>query len=187
VKYLYKNTVIGFIIFFNLAYCQNLWAKVGISVGSGYGVAEIVPIRLGVQKEFEKKWLSPEHWPIEGYWEASVYSLNGRAGSNPSSNHRLTAGALAGVFRFLREKQLMQGWPYFEIGIGASYLSKKEIGGKNLGIHFQFEDRVGVGLRFGEKRQYDIGYKFFHFSNAYLGRCNHGLNLHMIVLGYWFH
>jgi len=161
-------------------------AKGGLSLSTGYGAAHIVPLRLGIQKNFTKSWNEETDWPIGGYWEGSLYHKNGNYGSKPSSNKRLNAVALAGVVRFERAQQLMIGWPYVELGVGISWLSRKEIGGRDLGMHFQFEDRFGVGVRFGQHRQYDIGYKAVHFSNAYIGPCNHGINLHIITLGYWF-
>ncbi len=162
------------------------WADKGISLSTGYGAAHIVPLRLGFQKTFDKGWNKESSWPISGYWEGSLYHKNGNYGSKPGSNKRLNALALAGVIRFERAQEIVVGWPYVEFGIGLSWLSRKEIGGRDLGMHPQFEDRFGIGVRFGQNREYDIGYKAVHFSNAYIGPCNHGINLHIITLGYWF-
>ena len=161
-------------------------ARTGVSVASGYGAAHIVPLRLGLQREFEKQWRTESTWPITGYWEGSLYSMHGKKGTLPNSHKQLNAGALAAVVRFNRALCTTVGWPYVELGIGLSLLTQKEIGGRNLGMHFQFEDRFGIGVRFGENREYDFGYKAVHFSNAYLGSVNHGINLHLLTIGYWF-
>lgn len=161
-------------------------ARTGVSVASGYGAAHIVPLRFGLQREFEKQWRSKSTWPITGYWEGNLYAMHGKAGSLSNSHRQLQAGALAAVFRFNRALCTTIGWPYVELGIGVSFLTRKEIGGRNLGMHFQFEDRFGIGVRFGENREYDFGYKAVHFSNAYLGTANHGINLHLLTIGYWF-
>lgn len=165
---------------------SNSDARVGVSIASGYGVARIVPLRLGLQKEFEKQWRTDRTWTISGYWEGSLYSLHGKRGLAPNSHKQLAASALAGVFRFNRAECTVLGWPYIELGVGLSFLTRKEIGGRKLGTHFQFEDRFGIGVRFGENREYDFGYKAIHFSNAYLGPVNNGINLHLLMLGYWF-
>ncbi len=181
-----------FTIIFVITGCSNTLADIetyprfGGSIASGYGAAHIVPLRLGMQKEFEKHWWTDRTWPISGYWEGSLYTLHGKKGPLPNSHHHLDAAALAAVFRFDRAESTVIGWPYLEVGIGLSLLTQKEIGGRNLGMHFQFEDRFGLGVRFGEDREYDIGYKAVHFSNAYLGSSNHGINLHLLMLGYWF-
>lgn len=112
--------------------------------------------------------------------------MHGKKGPLPNSHQQLNAGALAAVVRFNRALCTTIGWPYVELGIGLSLLSQKEIGSRNLGMHFQFEDRFGIGVRFGENREYDFGYKAVHFSNAYLGSVNHGINLHLLTIGYWF-
>lgn len=169
-----------------LMVCTGLGATEGISLGSGYGTAKIVPIRIGVQKTFDRHWQTESNWPIGGYWEGSVYQLQGRKGSDRQSHKSLTALAIAGAFQFERKTPFSIGWPYIELGIGLSWLSKKEIGGRELGIHFQFEDKIGIGIRFGEKREYDLSYKAIHFSNAYIGSVNHGINLQILTLGYWF-
>jgi lipid A 3-O-deacylase len=166
---------------------MSLHAEQGASVASGFGAAKIIPIRFGVQKSFDKQWAKENEWPVSGYWEGSVYSMKGQRGQAPDSHNRLEAVAVAGVFRFQRVTKTILGWPYIDIGLGLSWLSRKEIGGRKLGMHFQFEDRIGIGVRWGEKRQYDIGYRAVHFSNAYIGSYNNGINLHLLVLGYWFH
>lgn len=176
---------VAILVFFSLG-CSNIEARTGISIASGYGAAHIVPIRLGVQKSFEKHWWQDTAWPLGGYWEGSFYAMNGKAGPLSRSHKHLIAAAIAGVFRFERACVTRIGWPYVELGIGLSWLNHKEIGGRDLGIHFQFEDRIGIGVRFGANRQYDVGYKAIHFSNAYIGPSNHGINLHVLMLGYWF-
>ncbi len=178
--------ILGILWVFSLSFCNLAWARAGISFASGYGAAEIIPIRLGFQQEFNQQWRAESDWPIGAYWEGSFYQMRGKRGSLPGSHNRLEAVALAGVFRFERAKESVLGWPYVELGIGLSWLSRKEIGGRDLGIHFQFEDRFGLGVRFGENREYDVGYKVIHFSNAYIGPSNHGINLHLLTIGYWF-
>jgi len=177
---------LGIIIIFSNLFSSNLWASLGVSFGSGYGAAHIVPLRIAFQKEFDKHWNLNSHWPVSAYWEASVYNMNGKRGLLPNSHKHLMAGALAAAFRFERVQETILGWPYVELGLGLSGLSRKEIGGRKLGMHVLFEDKFGLGLRFGEKREFDFGYKAIHFSNAYIGTYNHGINLHLLVLGFWF-
>lgn len=160
--------------------------KYGVSLSSGHGSAEITPIRIGIQKYWKQEWLRSCPWSFRGYWEASLYYMNGRHGSMEASNSNLQALALAGVLRYESNAPILHLWPFFDVGIGASYLSKSSIGDRRLGIHYQFEDRLGVGVRFGHNKQYELGYRFIHFSNAFMAWYNHGINLHTIVLGYWF-
>lgn len=170
-----------------MVFASSAAAQWGGSIASGYGAANIVPIRIGVQKMFTKRWREDSCWPVYGYWEASVYAMNGKKGVEPNSNKRLMATALAAVARMERGTPFSFGHPYVELGFGGSWVNKTEIGGRDLGIHFQFEDRLGLGVRFGQHQEYDIGYKAIHFSNAYIGPSNHGINLHVLNIAYWFH
>lgn len=158
----------------------------GVSIASGYGVSRLVPIRLGLQQSFGQQWHRRALWPIGGYWEASFYQMKGRKGPKCNSHRRMSAAAFAAVFRFEDPEPFLCVCPYLDIGVGLSYVGKKEIGGRELGIHFQFEDRLGLGFRFGDQKQYDLSYRATHFSNAYLSTKNDSFNLHLIVLGYWF-
>lgn len=167
----------------------------GVSVASGVGVRQIIPVRLGIQQSFGRQ-LCPRNtacWPVSGYWEGSFYRLQGgKRGPILPSHREMSIVALAGVFRMGPKEPICDGlaaWdvsPYVDVGVGISWVSRKEISGRELGIPFQFEDRIGFGCRFGNKKQYDISYRAVHFSNAYLGKKNHGINLHLLVLGYWF-
>jgi lipid A 3-O-deacylase len=186
-KYLFTAFLISFIP--SIAHAEQ-----GVSIASGYGTSSTIPLRIGIQQGFNHAWCKKSHFHITGYFEASVYSLHSKRRPRPdfisihgSSNRNMNAAALAGVMR-IESKEALLGkmLPYLDIGFGLGYVSKKEMGGRKLGIHFQFEDRLGVGFRFGEKRQYDLCYRAVHISNAYLGQQNDGFNLHLIVLGYWF-
>ncbi len=166
---------------------SHSWAGTGISMASGYGVAHSIPFRIGAQQEFSKHWCTDSSWLIGGYWEGSFYNLSAHNRNLSSFSHKhVNIGALAAVARLERKQRVQWGWPYLEIGFGASLITHKEFGGRKLGTHFQFEDRIGVGIRFGENREYDVGYKAIHFSNAYIGSYNHGINLHVLMIGYWF-
>jgi hypothetical protein len=49
-----------------------------------------------------------------------------------------------------------------------------------------FEDRLGLGILLGSSQSIEIGYRLVHYSNAYLAQKNQGLNLHLLIIGYWF-
>lgn len=160
-------------------------ATEGLSIGTGFGAARIVPVRVAFQKTWDKRWNLNSHWPVSGYWEVSGYTMNAHQYTTRSPKH-LHAFASAFAFRFEKEESFMLGWPYVELGFGLSWLNKKEIGGRKLGMHVLFEDKFGLGIRFGQDKQYDISYKAIHFSNAYIGSVNNGINLHMLIFGFWF-
>ncbi|MDP1996021.1 MAG: acyloxyacyl hydrolase, partial [Gallionella sp.] len=45
---------------------------------------------------------------------------------------------------------------------------------------------VGVGARFGDRRQFDLGYRFQHLSNGGIKKPNQGINFNQIRFAYHF-
>ena len=74
--------------------------------------------------------------------------------------------------------------PFFEIGIGAHYLSEKQVGPKTFSTHFQFGDHIGLGLRFKGLLDYKLAYSFQHLSNGGIDSPNPGINFHLLRLGF---
>ncbi len=181
--YLFTFFILSFL---NFILSDLSYASYGLSASTGSGCHRIFPLRIGIQKEFDCYFRTERSWLSTGYWEASAYSLKGSKKRWPGCNDRLAAFAFAGVLRFERKEPICCVWPYVDVGVGLSYVNKKEMCKRELGIHFQFEDRLGLGIRFGECRQFELGYRVVHFSNAYLSKQNASINLHLIVLGYWF-
>ena len=70
---------------------------------------------------------------------------------------------------------------FFEFGIGANYFDQKRIhSNKSVGTHFEFGDLIGLGVKFGEKDQFEIGYRLIHYSNAGISSNNPGINFHQV-------
>ncbi|MFC3093959.1 acyloxyacyl hydrolase [Alteromonas sediminis] len=65
---------------------------------------------------------------------------------------------------------------YAEAGIGISLLDDTQFAGKNVSTHYQFEDRLGIGYRFGEQLSHSLALRYFHYSNAGFKRPNPGLD-----------
>lgn len=77
--------------------------------------------------------------------------------------------------------------PYFELSIGLSYLSNTRFAGRNLGMHFAFQDRGGIGILMGNKEQFSLGAHIVHYSNASLSSHNSGITIPLMIdLGYKF-
>lgn len=80
------------------------------------------------------------------------------------------------------------GWrPYAEGAIGVHFISDTHVNaGRDMGSAFQFGDHLGVGLMFGNKGQFDLGYRFQHLSNADIKSPNDGTNFQQIRFAYLF-
>lgn len=159
--------------------------KRGASISYGIGVAGLRVCRVSLQKYWNTTWRFQYSPSLQGYWDISIYNMH--RVPKDIYNNKLTVVALAPVFRFYRLTSVLPAKNiYVECAIGVAQFSKRSIGTRELGTNFQFEDRLGFGMQFGKRNQYDIGYRVLHFSNAYLGKKNHGINLQMLYFNYWF-
>jgi len=100
-------------------------------------------------------------------------SINVWEYGNPSRYDSNFVLAFSPVFRHTFYENL-HGEAYGEFGIGVSLLDDTRFAGKDISTHFQFEDRLGLGYRFGQSRQYAVTLRYFHYSNGGLKSPNPG-------------
>lgn len=68
--------------------------------------------------------------------------------------------------------------PYIEAGIGVAVFSRTRVEDNNIGQAFQFEDRLGFGLRFAGG--HEVGIRATHYSNAGISSNNDGVESYSI-------
>ncbi len=152
--------------------------RVSIGVGGNYIDYDLYSARLGVQWLWDTPLWQWRNWQLGGYWEASYHYLR-IPEPEPHLNKDMHIWAITPVFVFAPRPQ--GDWsPYAELAIGAAYLSDKELAGRTTGSRYQFEDRIAVGMRFGEAQQYDVNLRFLHYSNAKLEAPNPGYDVFML-------
>lgn len=170
--------------------CTSAFASMGVAFSSGQGIREIIPYRLSVSWDQGSIWRDEATWGLNLIWENSFAIWNGptHADLGPDRITDLNAATSGPMFRWQRREPIgvFHFTPYTELGVGLSWLSKTEIEGRMLSLHFQFEDKFGVGTRFGNKQQYDVSVRAYHYSNASIKRPNSGVNLAMVSFGLWF-
>lgn len=71
--------------------------------------------------------------------------------------------------------------PYIDVSIGVTYRNQTRLGGRNMGIHFAFEDRAGAGIVFGRKQEWSMGIQALHFSNCHLSNYNAGITFPIML------
>jgi hypothetical protein len=105
---------------------------------------------------------------------------------NSNVYHALNIYSIAPVIRYTFTKRGPFS-PYLDLSIGASWLSKTRLANKNYGIHFAFQDRIGVGALFGPTQQVALGIHGVHYSNAHLAKRNSGITIPVVLdLSYRF-
>ena len=105
---------------------------------------------------------------------------------NSTNNSTLNIYSAAPVVRYSFKKRGPVS-PFLELSIGVSYLNQTRIADRNLGIHFAFQDRLGIGAFLGKSEQFSIGINAIHYSNAHLAHYNAGITIPLLIdIGYRF-
>lgn len=182
------------------AYAQEY----GVGLGVGFHTSNMIAYRLTFQK-------TAYYYPIRGVWQGALNWIQGRGnnnsqcvsnvqdrgaivaannlcqnGNNCGNSNNLYGGSIAHVVSFSKRCSDLYLVPYGEAGLGVALFNKNHVRDRRLGSNALFEITLGLGFRFGPLEQFDFGYKFIHFSNAYLARPNDGLNFNFITFSYWF-
>jgi hypothetical protein len=155
------------------------FASDGVSFELGKGVGESAEMwRVGVTRNWSKKWLETGNWHLGGYWEAQFGQWSG------ADKRTINDLGITPVFRF-QQTELSKIAPYAEAGIGVHVITPTLLDdNRHFGGAFQFGDHVGAGLRFGPKGKYDLGMRFQHLSNGGLKKPNNGINFTQIRFMY---
>ena len=140
--------------------------------------------RIGVQWDWSKRWALGSNWHIGGYWDLALGYW-----SNDSRNRTHDSITDLGFTPVFRLQQTNPGAvaPYLEAGVGFHLLSHTSVSPqRRFSTAFQFGDHLGLGLRFGPRHAFDLGYRYQHLSNAGIKRPNQGLNFHQVRFQYHF-
>lgn len=166
-----------------LLFSGNVWAVDGISLELGNGDQTDV-VRAGAIWNFDRQWFTEGDWLVSGYWEATAGSWKGR--SAVGNNQTITDLGITPVFR-LQQKTPSAISPYLEAAIGFHLISPTFVyANRHFGSAFQFGDHIGLGVRFGEQQQFDLGYRYQHLSNGGIKKPNQGINLNQVHFVYHY-
>lgn len=156
--------------------------SLSMEVGNGDDATNMA--RLGLQWDWRKKWFTAGKWFLGGYWDTAIGYWDGDDHEDGSKN--IADLGITPVFR-LQQNNPGKIAPYFEAAIGLHLLSETSINdNRKFGGAFQFGDHLGVGIRFGAKGRYDLGYRFQHLSNGSIQEPDDGINFHQLRFSYHF-
>jgi len=173
--------IVGFLCALLLS--GNVYSVDGLFVEAGSGQLTNAA-RAGAIWNMDRQWFTGGDWQVTGYWEASAATLQGKSSS--ANNQRVTDLSVTPVFR-LQQKDPTSIAPYLEGAIGFHLISPTSLyATRQLGSAFQFGDHIGIGILFGEHKQFELGYRFLHMSNGGIKRPNQGINLNLLHFVYHF-
>ena len=152
----------------------------GWAIAAGTGEESTDRIGASLQWDWARRWFSDGDWYLGGYWELAASYWDGDSGS--SGHGEIAEIGVTPIFLLQRHSPWGSVTPFAEFGIGAHLLSETEIGDLDLSTAFQFGDVIGAGLRFGDHGQYELAYRFQHFSNGGIKGVNSGIDFHVLRL-----
>jgi lipid A 3-O-deacylase len=161
----------------------NAWAVDGVSFELGNGDYTDTA-RIGAIWNWKKQWFTNGNWLVTGFLEASAGSWRGK--SHGGNNQTITDLGITPVFRF-QQKNPSGIAPYLEGAIGFHLISPTYVyATRRFGSAFQFGDHVGFGVRFGDRQQFDLGYRLQHLSNGDIKEPNTGIDIEEVRFAYRF-
>lgn len=137
----------------------------GVTFAVGQTSDSTMTYRLGLESDWDASWWQTSVGRLTGYWDAGYTYWDG---DETSSNHSLSFAPVF-VYEFAGESIK----PYIEAGIGVAAFANTKLESNELGSSFQFEDRIGVGLRFAGG--HEVGIRAIHYSNAGIKQPNDGV------------
>lgn len=147
---------------------QPALADRGFTLELGQSSESEPTYRAGMQFDFGKPiWQSDAGAVVlGGYWDAGLTYWDGIDAFSAT---------LAPMFQLNFPRAMNDVTPFVEAGIGAALFSKTDLApGADIGSTFQFEDRLGVGMRFASGSE--VGVRYYHYSNASIKQPNQGID-----------
>ena len=165
--------------FFALSLCLAAPAKaeyVYLGVGSGVIDTEAKLASLQVSSHADAMTSLLSSYGLKGRLEWSLFAMEGKG----ASTKRSSVFGITPVARYAPKN----GAFFLEIGLGPYWFDERMLSeSEGVGTKFNFGSLLGLGLGFGEKSEFEIGYRLMHFSNAGMSSYNPGVNIHQIRLG----
>jgi len=149
------------------------------SAGARFGAGVGRSTRDFHQADTFVDWSLPWHWDLGKKWDlqSRLDFSSGWVGNTHGNAALGTLGPLLALGR--------QPFPIsVEAGSGPTLISHWDFETRNFGDAVQFTSHIG--LYWDMAKQWRLGYRFQHMSNAGISQNNPGLNLHMLALSYRF-
>ncbi|MGY4494435.1 acyloxyacyl hydrolase [Pseudomonas sp. TE3610] len=125
-----------------------------------------VTARAALGFNWDKTWLQSSTGLLTGYWDLGYTYW--QAGDHAGGRHSLSFSPV-----FVYEFGNGPTKPFIEAGVGVSMFTGASAGDQQFGSAFNFEDRLGAGLKFADGEK--VGVRVIHYSNASIQQPNDGI------------
>lgn len=127
--------------------------------------------RVSLGFDWDKSWYQTSTGKITGYWDLGYTYW--QAGDQAGGRHAIS---FAPVFMYEFGEGNIK--PFVEAGIGVALFTGTTAGDQKFGSAFNFEDRIGAGLKIGDTQK--VGLRVIHYSNAGIKEPNDGIESYSI-------
>jgi lipid A 3-O-deacylase len=138
-----------------------------LSVAVGHSADNTMTYRVGAQFPWQQRWFDSANGRLSGYWTAGYTYWESDHAVNTHSV------SLSPVLTYEFGSANAAVLPFVEAGIGLAVFSRNKIEERELGSSVNFEDRLGIGVRFYQR--HTIGIQALHYSNAGISSHNAGI------------
>ncbi|WP_241970451.1 acyloxyacyl hydrolase [Pseudidiomarina sediminum] len=154
-------------------------------VAGAYSADQLWGMRVGLRSNALEQQLLPNN-VLDLIGSPSIYLEGALNQWRDSDNHddKLNALTLLPIFQWHLAGE--QRPLYLEAGIGVALLDDSTISNRDLSIHFQFEDRIGLSWQYGTNSKARVSVVYTHYSQADLDRPNDGLDFFSLNWHYPF-
>ncbi len=154
------------------AAAANAADNASLDISPGYG-DDVDVLALMVTFDRGAPLVERATWRLTAQYEFGVTVFHGTR--TDIGGYKTIAGF--GAMPVLRAEWPQGRWPVFvEAGIGAMLLTHTKLQlDHQFSTAFQFGEVLGVGTRFGDRSQYELGLRLQHMSNADIKAPNNGL------------
>jgi lipid A 3-O-deacylase len=164
---------IAIALFLGIIHFSANAADQSIAIDYLHGEGDLSGIRLAYRpyhgQIIQIEWLGE----VDLYWELSVNFWEFGADNQHDTNYALAVSpVISSQFATIAGKYPLK----WELGIGLSLISDTIFAGKNIGSHYQFEDRLGLILEFGDNLKQSLAVRYMHYSNGGLNDKNPGMD-----------
>ncbi len=168
--------------------------RFGLGVTGGYSPAEEVQFFRGAVKIAPGwTWFDQHDWRLGLHFDLGFIFMNSDSDvvNVTGAADDLQAISITPVWRIQRVPYANTIAPFIEGAVGASLFSEDTLQndqpiGLQLGGTFQFEDMLGIGIKFGENQQFEISANYFHYSNLGFYDDNDGIDIWSGTFSVWF-
>ena len=154
-----------------------------VAVDLLFGADDITGVRLAYRPYTHEFTEIPYFDGVEVYWEVSVNFWEYVEDNNHETNFVLALSPVISKTFYHVKGQYPLKW---EAGIGVSLVEDTRFAGKDIGSHYQFEDRLGLTLEFGKALRQSASIRYMHYSNGGLNSKNPGVDFLNLAYAYRF-